>query len=224
MKERFIIPGNFMESGYVFSGTVAIRNAVEAGILAVVGLMVCKMLPLPSGTEGITPTILIVAPFGMLGLYGVQGDPLSVFLSDFFKWRRRRKPYFYNSHGQAYTQEAADMLDDAPQIRDMLADALEKIKKNMASEEVRYVEGETFTFADDPEQVALRLAQEQIQAKRDAETAAELERQRQLEEQLAEQNNPFRNMDKAAQPVDAEKISQMLVLDDLKWEEGEDNG
>ena len=221
MKEHFVIPTNFMETGYIMNGAVSIRNAVEAGVLALLGFFVCRMLPLPGGfTDAITYYILICGPLGLVGLYGVQGDPLSVFVFDFIKWRRRRKPSFYSEHGEAYTQEAADLLWEAPQMRDMLADAVDKMRSKMAAVEIDYVEGETFQFAADPERDALREAQREISEKREAEIEKLREEQRAREAELAAKNNPFRKQE-SSKTVNASELSGMLVLDELNWEEDE---
>lgn len=217
MKEQYIIPTNFMETGYVLNGAVSVRNAIEAVILALFGFGICKLLPLPDGIESISYYIFIVAPFAMFGLYGIQGDPISVFVLDFIKWRRRRNPCFYNMHGQAYTQEAAEMLEDAPQFRDMLADMVDSVRRKMATEDMDYVEGETFRFAEDPEQAALKQAQEDIAAKKE-EAAREEEEKRKLAEEEAKK--PI--ISAQAGSVNAQKIAEMIKLDDLDFgEEGE---
>lgn len=226
MKKRFIIPANFMETGYLMNGAVPARNAVEAVILGLVGYFICQMLPIPEGTDAITYYILIIAPFALAGLYGVQGDPLSVFIMDYFKWRKRRKPSFYNEHSEAYTQEAADLLMDTPQFRDMLADVLDKVRTKFAEEDIDYVEGKTFEFASDPEQEALKEAQNEITAKREAELAKLMEA---LQKQEAEQAQKQEQEAKASvfvQPenagsVNAQQIAEMMVLDKLDWEEEE---
>lgn len=218
MRDRFIIPTNFMETGYVMNGAVSIRNAIEAGVMALLGVSFCKLLPIPGGTQAITYCILICGPLGLVGLYGVGGDPLSVFIIDFIKWRRRRKPCFYSDHGEAYTQEAADLLRDAPQMRDMLADAVDKMRAHMASSDIDYVEGETFEFAVDPEQQALKDAQKELAEKREAELAKLREEQQARDAELAVRNNPFRKQE-GAMTVNAAEMSKLLVLDDLEEDE-----
>lgn len=223
MRKRYIIPANFMESGYVANGTIAIRNLVEAGIIAVIMYFICKALPLPSGIDGIPYYIFIIAPLVMISVIGVQGDPLSVFVYDFLKWQKRRKPYFYSTHNEAYTQEAADRLFDAPQFRDTLADMLDKLRSNVSGEEISYVEGETFVFAQDPEQEALKFAQEEIIANREEEFAKAREAEQKRHEEQNEQNEvseeiPF-EQPKSAGAVNAAQIAESLVLDELDWEE-----
>ena len=207
-----------METGYVLNGAVAIRNAVEGAILGILGFFLCKLLPIPQGLDGISYYILICLPLMMIGAYGVQGDPISVFIWDFFKWRRRRKPFFYSGHSEAYTLEAADMILDAPQLRDHLADAIDKMRQSLAAEEVEYVEGKTFRFAEDPEQAALKYAQEELQNKRDAELAAALEAKTQQPAPPEPKPQPVKKPE-AAKSVDARRIAEKLVLDDLDWEE-----
>ena len=202
------------------NGAVSIRNAIEAAVLALLGFFVCRMLPLPGGTDAITYYILICGPLALIGLSGVQGDPLSVFVMDFIKWRRRRKPSFYSNHSEAYTQEAADLLRDAPQMRDMLANAVDKMRTRMTSDDFEDVEDVTFRFAADPEQEALKEAQREIVEKREEEQARQMEAQQAREAEEAAKNNPFRKQN-AENTVDASKLSDLLVLDDLNWEEGE---
>lgn len=218
MKNHFIIPTNFMETGYVLNGTVSIRNAIEAGVMALLGILICRVLPLPDGTKAITWYILICGPLGLIGLSGVQGDPLSVFILDFIKWRKRRKPFFYSGHNEAYTQEAADSIMETPQVRDMIAGAVDKLRSRMSSGEVDYVEGKTFEFEVDPEQEALKQAQKELDAKKEEEAARRQEEQKKREAELAAQNNPFRKPDTATS-VNAKQVSEMLVLDNLDWEE-----
>ena len=225
MKKHFVIPTNFMETGYVFNGMFAIRNVVEGIILGILGFFICKIIPMPDSEIAISYYIMIIFPLFMLGAVGVQGDPLSVFILDFFKWRKRRKPYFYSNHGEAYTQEAADMLLEAPQLRDFIADAIDKTKAKFATEEIDYVEGETFRFAEDPEQEALRIAQEELQAKRNQELAdAMAAKQISVNAQANEQKPKPVLRSGLAASINAQQISDNLVLTELPDGEGTDHG
>lgn len=221
MKKNYIIPMNFMETGYILNGAVSIRNAIEGGVLGVLAYLLCRLLPLPEGMDAISYYIFIIAPFVLIGAYGVAGDPLSVFVIDFFKWRKRRNPCFYSTHGEAYTQEAAELVLDAPQMRDLIADVVDSIKSKMATEEIQYVEGQTFRFADDPEQAALRQAQDELQAKKN-----EASKNSEMKEEAKEEKRapaPFVKPEDA-KSVNAEQIAQMLMLEELEWEEGPADG
>lgn len=218
MKRNYVIPMNFMETGYVLNGAVSIRNAIEAGVLGVLAFFLCKLLPLPSGTDGIAAHIFIISPFMFVGAMGIQGDPISVFVIDFLKWRKRRMPSFYSTHSEAYTQEAVEMILDAPQMRDVIADMIDSMKEKMASEEVVYVEGKTFRFADDPEQAALKQAQEELQAKKAEEEKQRAEELAQVKAQEEAATPKHFEKPSSAKRVDAEQVSQMLVLDDIELE------
>lgn len=217
MKRNWYIPMNFMETGYVLNGAVPIRNAVEACILCLIGISFCRVLPLPSGTDALPYYILIAGPLGLIGLCGAGGDALSTFLIDVVKWRRRRKPYLYNDHGLAYTQEAAEALMNAPQFRDTIAGMVDKMRAGLASKEIDYIEGQTFVFADDPEQVALREAQAEIDQKREEERLAAEERAR-AEEETAK-IDPFAQYEKT---VNAKQVTESMVLEDLEFDREED--
>lgn len=210
MQRPYYIPSNFLESGYVLNGAVAIRNFVEGCVLAFLGFLVCKLLNLPSGVDAITWYIMLMFPPFMIGVYGVSGDPLSVFLMDVYNWRKRRRPYLYNNHNEAFSISAADLMLEEPQLRDMIADTIDRVRKNMAGEDIDYIEGETFKFAVDPEQEALRDAEE-----RKAEEAAEA--QDALEQKSAEVKEAASRLKKAkggkAPNPDSEKASVAGSLD-----------
>lgn len=213
MKKRFIIPMNFMESGYVLNGAVSLRNAIEAGVMALLGFWVCKLLPLPGGVDAIPYYIFIIAPIAMIGLYGIQGDPISVFVMNYVRWNRRRKPYFYSGHSEAYTQEVVDYMHDSANFRDMIADAVDKMRKKMSSDDIDYIEGETFRFASDPVQEALKQALADMNAQKEAKEK-ELQEATQTTADTEEPATQVQIPEKA-KTVDAEMISQMLVLDEL---------
>lgn len=155
------IPNNFKDSGYILNGQVAVRNAIDAVIMGLLGVLLASFMPV-KGTSAISVYILFAGLLGMAGLVGVKGVPLSTFLLDFIGWqKRRKKPYLYNNHGESFSQSAADLALQAPQLRDMIANAIDGVKARFASGEKVYVEGKTFEFALDPELEALRFAEQE---------------------------------------------------------------
>ena len=166
MERNYCIPANYLESGYLLNGRFPMRNAIEAVILFFVGLGVCNALPIPHNLEeGATYYVLIIMPMVMIGASGIQGEPLSIYLMNAYKWYKAKKPYFFNHHGKAYRVSAAQLILDEPSMRDVLADKLSQFRKAISSPRVEYVEGENFVFAEDPELEALAEAEERLNEK-----------------------------------------------------------
>lgn len=156
------IPTNYKDSGYIFNGQIAKRNAIDAVVLGLIGFLIARMFPV-SGEAALTVYILFIGLLGMIGIVGFKQIPISVYVVDMLHWRKRKKkPYFYNDKGGAYTVSAADLLINEPQLRDMLADAIDSVRNSLASKRPSYIEGETFEFALDPELEALKAAQERM--------------------------------------------------------------
>lgn len=88
--EVYIIPPNFIEGGTLFGGLVKIRNAIEAGVLAVsVGYPIIKLgLPL---TTKIIILCVTALPLAIFGLIGINGESLSSFVIAFFEFLKSRR-------------------------------------------------------------------------------------------------------------------------------------
>ena len=87
----YIIPPNFIETGTILGGMFKIRNAIEAGILAIViGVPVFLFVPM-----GLTARIIILCltalPAALVALIGISGECLSHFLLLFLKYLRNRR-------------------------------------------------------------------------------------------------------------------------------------
>lgn len=162
MERTYIIPANYLDSGYILNGRFAVRNAIEAIILGIIGFIICSLLPIPHNWDGITYYILIIVPLMMLGAVGIQEGPLSVFLFDAYKWLKNKHPYFYNAHGTAYHLSSAQISINEPNMRDMLMDKLDQVRQSMKAPKIEYIEGENFQFANDPELEALRDAEQRL--------------------------------------------------------------
>lgn len=87
---EFYIPSNFEDSGKLL-GLFGIRNVVEAGMLSLPFIyLIFKLLPLGL-TWKIIVTAVFVIPIGGFALLGINDDPLTKFVSNWWKWLRNRK-------------------------------------------------------------------------------------------------------------------------------------
>lgn len=87
---EFYIPSNFEESGKLM-GLFGIRNVVEAGVLSLPFIyLTFKLVPL-----GLTWKIIISAmfavPVGGFALIGINDDPLTVFMSNWWHWLKNKR-------------------------------------------------------------------------------------------------------------------------------------
>lgn len=87
---EFFIPTNFEDSGKL-AGLFNIRNVVEAGVLSLPFIyIVFKFVPV-----GLTWKIIIAAvfaiPVGGFALIGINDDPLTVFVRNWWQWHRNKK-------------------------------------------------------------------------------------------------------------------------------------
>jgi hypothetical protein len=83
------IPANYTDAGKLF-GIFAIRNTIEAVILAGPCIFLClRFLPFTI-TTNIIITMIAGIPLGGFALIGVQDDSLSRFLVTWWRWRRGR--------------------------------------------------------------------------------------------------------------------------------------
>ena len=89
-KNLYIIPPNFIESGTFFGGMFKVRNAIEAGILAL-----AAGIPVFNLGLSLTTRIIIICltslPLALLGLIGISGESLSSFIIIFIKYLRNRR-------------------------------------------------------------------------------------------------------------------------------------
>lgn len=162
MSKLYNIPVNFNRSGYVFNGLLETRKAVEAVCGLLLGLLVCKFLPLKGLVMKIVAHTFFMGAFGLLGLFGVRGDPFSVFFLNFLRWRKlRKKPYIYNPHGMTFAEAPAKMVFAEQDAGDLIADLLDGLHSKFSKPKPVYTEGETFKFADDPVLERLRMLEEQ---------------------------------------------------------------
>lgn len=87
--QTYHIPANFTDAGKLF-GLFAIRNAIEAALLAVPPVFLClRFLPF-SITTKIIIALTVGIPLGGFALIGVRDDCLSRFILMWWRYRRGR--------------------------------------------------------------------------------------------------------------------------------------
>ena len=87
--EVFFIPPNFLTSGRLFGGMLRIRNAVEAGVLALGTAIPIIQLPFSLSTK-IIIMCLTTLPLAVLGCIGIDGDSITEFLINWVRWLKKR--------------------------------------------------------------------------------------------------------------------------------------
>lgn len=86
----YVIPPNFIESGTVFGGTIRLRNAAEALIIALaVGLPEFK-LPFTLTTKIIIACVTVL-PLVLFAIIGINGESLSSFVINYFVFLKNRR-------------------------------------------------------------------------------------------------------------------------------------
>ena len=149
--KQFIIPENFMGESRLFQGQLKTRNVVEGGLISgVLAIFFWNVISVPITTK-ISLVIFLSAPLGLLGLFGVNGDPLSTFIKIFFSWRRKRGLMLFNNEARALKEAPIKLMMSEDGMGDKLRDFLDARKEKKAAERAsqEMVEGKTFEFAPD---------------------------------------------------------------------------
>ena len=86
-RDVYLIPQNFVDTGTILGGTVKLRNAMEAAVLAVGSAVPLFYLPLAFNIR-LMIVIAVSVPLGVFGVVGIGGDsptPVSGPWVPFFK-------------------------------------------------------------------------------------------------------------------------------------------
>ena len=119
-------------------------------ISGVLAIFFWNVISVPITTK-ISLVIFFSAPLGLLGLFGVNGDPLSTFIKIFFSWRRKRGLMLFNNEARALKEAPIKLMMSEDGMGDKLRDFLDARKEKKAAERAsqEMVEGKTFEFAPD---------------------------------------------------------------------------
>ena len=93
--QTYAIPANYTDSGRLFGGTVAPRNAVETLIITVLlGYVELFLIPMPIIAKVIVCVITIV-PLDMVAIMGIDGDSLFQYVWNVIMFvKRKQKLHF----------------------------------------------------------------------------------------------------------------------------------
>lgn len=87
---EFFIPTNFEDSGKLM-GIFNMRNVIEAGILSLPFVFLTFKLVPVSLTWKIILSAVFAIPIGGFALIGINDDPFTVFVKNWWRWLRNRK-------------------------------------------------------------------------------------------------------------------------------------
>ena len=151
MARSYLIPDNFIDGGKVLGGAFKTRNFVEAILLCGTLVLISFQIPCGSLQTRISVTIFMGAPGLILGLIGINNDPLSVFLKNVFQWYRSRKTMLYNSAVQGRSNDIVEQMMDQKSPQEIIANQIQSLQERGETQEQRMVEGVDFYFEEDPE-------------------------------------------------------------------------
>ncbi len=97
-RDVYLIPQNFVDTDTILGGTVKLRNAVEAAVLAVGSAVPLFYLPLAFNIR-LMIVIAVSVPLGVFGVVGIGGDSLTQFVAHWFCFMKRRRIVTPTSQG-----------------------------------------------------------------------------------------------------------------------------
>ena len=161
----YIIPTNFIDSGRIFNGMFKTRNFIEAVITAVILFLILNLIPFSSFVTKLGVMVSVIGPFALICLVGINEDTAFSFVKAVFSWRKNRRIMLYNRNQEVQKIRALDALMDRSLPRDKIMKFINnwKEQRKNRSDDFVLIEGETFTFVDDPEIARINAAAANIQ-------------------------------------------------------------
>lgn len=93
--QSYSIPANYTDSGKLFGGMLAPRNAIETLILLVVfGYVELFLIPMPTTAKVIVAVVTLI-PLAMISLMGINGDSLFQYFGHIVKHLFRKRKIHY---------------------------------------------------------------------------------------------------------------------------------
>lgn len=103
--QTYSIPANYTDSGKLFGGMLAPRNAIETLILLVVfGYIELFLIPTPTTVKVIVAVVTLI-PLAMISLMGINGDSLFQYFGHIVKHLSRKRKIHYRRPDYEQTQK-----------------------------------------------------------------------------------------------------------------------
>lgn len=152
MAKTYHIPDNFAEGTKILQGMFELRNFLEGCVMAAAVAIIITILPV-SWSAKMTLYLVLCIPTMMLGIFGINGDPVSRFVVSLRKWMNGRRTLLYNAHTNSYNMPIGDMLLTMERPVDSMRRTFGNIKQKFSSsvQENDIIEGIDFEFGDEVE-------------------------------------------------------------------------
>ncbi len=100
---EYVIPPNYTDSGRLFGGLLAVRNAVEALVITVIlGYVEIKLIPMPTFVR-VVVMVLTIMPSAVAAMMGIDGESLTQYLGHIFRYlKKKRKLHYRRREKEAY--------------------------------------------------------------------------------------------------------------------------
>lgn len=210
-KSVYTIPENFIDEGRMVRGMFRTRYFLEGLAMALVVALIISFFPLNGLKEKITAYTLGCSPFLMLGITGIGGDPVFVFVKNCFTWLKQKGIYFYNGAARALASSPVENMMENEDARAKLNEYVERMrKKREESRTLDLVEGVDFEFAEDKD-LAGNYADEEYEVEEDEDdysvSPEAFEEDRMPEKMPREQVRRITTMDPTIRGEDGERIN-----------------
>ena len=86
-----------------------------------------------------------------MGIFGINNDPVSVFVYNLFTWQQNRKTMLYNGTAKGRSDDIVKLMMEQKSPQEVLSSQWKALREKNANEEVMLVEGIDFQFEEDPE-------------------------------------------------------------------------
>lgn len=148
---RYQIPDNFIDSGRMMNGMFRTRYFIEGVALGLVGLFIAQLPDYASTQSAIIVHILLIAPLFLIGVVGLNDLPVSTYLANCIRWRRKKAIYFFNGKPRSQQVRPVDKLMHSVTARDKVIAAIQRLRASKDAKDYNYVAGVDYVFREDLE-------------------------------------------------------------------------